>query len=108
VAIRGDINYMAPDDFTTGAELGIGRPLYFRRTYQGPFVEPGVIMRSFSSDASTANTAGPQMLVGWHWTYESGWNLAIALGVGRNFSSSSNGSDSEPFPNGYFRIGYAL
>jgi hypothetical protein len=118
VAIRGDLNYMSPTDSnTTGAELGIGLPIYLRRTYQGPFIEPGLITRTFTNhdtyggSDSSSTTAGPQMLVGWHWMYDSGLNLAIALGAGRNFSSnqsSSSYSEDEPFVNGYFRVGYAF
>jgi hypothetical protein len=116
IAIRGDLNYMAiANSSVTGAELGIGLPIYLRRTYQGPFIEPGLITRTFNDNfdggSSSSTTAGPQMLVGWHWMYDSGLNLAIALGAGRNFSSNQSNSDyshDEPFAAGYFRVGYAF
>ena len=63
-----------------------------------------------SSTGETTNTTfGPQVLVGWHWTWSSGLNFAIAAGAGRNWSAKDTeyGSD-EVFPNGYMRFGYAF
>ncbi len=124
IAIRGDVNYYSPpgqnsDYKVSGVEVGVGLPIYFRRTYQGLFLEPGIISRTFkdsyscdgcSSTGETTNTTfGPQVLVGWHWTWSSGLNFAIAAGAGRNWSAKDTeyGSD-EVFPNGYMRFGYAF
>ena len=122
VAIRGDVNYIDNylDEDTRGMEVGIGAPIYFRRTYQGVFLEPGFVSRRFESETScdfdcsasgsgetrTVTTAGPQMLVGWHWTWDSGLNVAFAAGVGRNWASED--SYDKIFPNGYMRFGYAF
>lgn len=110
IAIRGDLSVVDldddDDDFT---EVGIGAPIYLRRTYQGPFIEPGVIVREWADGDSTQ---GPQVLFGWHWTFESGLNASMALGAGRDFNKDedSDGYDdeSEQFVNGYFRVGYAF
>lgn len=125
IAIRGDINYYSPpgqdssDYKVSGVEVGVGLPIYFRRTYQGLFLEPGLISRTFtdsyscidcSSTGETTNTTfGPQVLVGWHWTWSSGLNFSLAAGAGRNWSAKDTeyGSD-EVFPNGYMRFGYAF
>lgn len=120
IAIRGDLNYYSPPgiDTVSGVEVGVGVPIYFRRTYQGLFLEPGIISRTFkdtyscdtcSSSETTNTTFGPQILVGWHWTWSSGLNFAIAAGAGRNWASKDTeyGSD-EVFPNGYMRFGYAF
>lgn len=121
VAIRGDVNYLSNflDEGTTGVEVGVGAPIYFRRTYQGAFLEPGFISRRFeyqeecwdcASSAAvthTATTFGPQMLVGWHWTWDSGLNIAVAGGVGRNWSADDEYGD-KVFGNGYLRFGYAF
>ncbi len=49
------------------------------------------------------------MLFGWHWTFDSGLNVAMAFGAARNMSSDNNEYNSdEPEPAGYFRIGYAM
>jgi hypothetical protein len=119
IALRGDVNYISNylDDDSTGMEVGVGAPIYFRRTYQGVFLEPGFISRRFesrdwcdfdctSTTSTTVTTAGPQMLVGWHWTWDSGLNVAIAGGVGRNWASED--SYDKVFPNGYLRFGYAF
>lgn len=109
IAIRGDVNYISNyvDEDTTGAELGVGLPIYFRRTYQGLFLEPGFISRRFTTASEdTVNTAGPQVLVGWHWTWDSGLNFALAAGMGRNWSGDDE--YDKVFGNGYMRFGYAF
>jgi hypothetical protein len=119
IAIRGDANYYSPvDTDLTGTELGIGAPIYLRRTYQGAFLEPGAIIRhtkyEYSEDGGGATdestTIGPQMLFGWHWTWDSGLNVAMAAGLGRDLEDDDDGEgDDEPvFFNGYFRVGYAF
>jgi hypothetical protein len=111
-ALRGDVNYFSPvGTDVKGFELGAGVPIYFRRTYQGAFLEPGIIVRQFSeSGGYSSTTFGPQVLVGWHWTWDSGLNIAAAVGVGRDWSSRSDGDsyyDKEQiFANGYLRFGY--
>lgn len=109
VAFRADANlFDFPDSESRGTELGVGLPIYLRRTYQGPFLEPGVIVRSFENefDDDVDTTLGPQVLVGWHWTWDSGFNLALAAGAGRNISGDKELGDGEIFANGYLRFGY--
>jgi hypothetical protein len=109
VALRADVNYFNQiDGDEEGVELGIGAPIYFRRTYQGVFLEPGVIYRRMTDGDASADTVGPQVLVGWQWLWDSGLNVAIAAGVGRNFTSNDSDGDSELFANGYLRFGYAF
>lgn len=122
IAIRGDVNYFKPvgGENASGVELGVGVPIYFRRTYQGLFLEPGIISRRFEDTCAACSTSGgdttitnttfgPEVLVGWHWTWSSGLNFAIAGGVGRNWATEDTayGSD-EVFGNGYMRFGYAF
>jgi hypothetical protein len=115
VAVRADANYFDPPDGgdQTGIELGLGAPIYFRRTYDGVFLEPGVIYRRTSSDDLdlSVDTVGPQMLVGWQWMWDGGLNVAVAAGVGRNFTNNDGDEfddESEVFANGYLRFGYAF
>lgn len=122
VAVRGDVNYLSGflDEETSGMEVGVGAPIYFRRTYQGVFLEPGFISRRLTHTCQgcsgaggdvmdSETTFGPQMLMGWHWTWDSGLNVAVAAGVGRNWSSADDEWDSEKiFANGYLRFGYAF
>lgn len=114
IAIRGDVNYYnIIDSDAEGFEVGFGVPIYFRRTYSGLFLEPGAIIRSFNDDYDEDEVVGPQILVGWHWMWDSGLNFAIAFGGGRDLSSGSSSEfdgddEAEPFANGYLRFGYAF
>jgi hypothetical protein len=125
IAVRGDINAMINvfDSNSSGFEAGVTLPLYLRRTYQGPFIEPGVMIRAISSErtdyayngtgSSTTTTmdtttqVGPQVLVGYHWTYDSGFNVAMAFGLQRNLSTEDSYDDGI-LPAGYLRFGYAF
>lgn len=112
VALRGDVNYYDPvDSDTTGTELGIGAPIYFKKMYSGMFLEPGAIIRTESSGGSDSSTVGPQVLLGYHWIWDSGFNAAAAFGFGRNWNTDQSdefAEDDELFVNGYLRIGYAF
>lgn len=113
VALRGDLNFYAPPDSDVrGFEVGVGAPIYFRKMYSGVFIEPGMIVRQMDYEMSSeSNTQfGPQMLVGYHWYWDSGFNVAIAGGIGRNFNSSDDDEygDADILPAGYLRFGYAF
>jgi len=113
-ALRGDVNYYDSDG-DRGVELGIGAPIYFRKVYSGLFLEPGFTFKSLYNDGSgtreTTNVVGPQVLLGWHWFWDSGLNVSAALGAGRNWNSSNSGTFNDYnkiFPAGYLRFGYAF
>lgn len=123
IAVRGDIGMWAPVEDSasgdSGVEIGVAAPIYFRKMYSGLFVEPGIISRTIVSSSATNETNtifGPQFLVGWHWIWDSGLNMSIAFGAGRNWStnksddhySSSSAYDDKIFPSGYWRFGYAF
>jgi len=120
VAIRGDANIVNFEG-AEGYEIGASLPIYFRRVYSGPFIEPGFIMRgskssycdSSYSDCGMETMTGPSMVFGWHWTFDSGLNIAAAFGAARNLNQEPMNeygySDGEEVtPSGYFRIGYAF
>jgi hypothetical protein len=46
-------------------------------------------------------------MFGWHWTFDSGLNVALAAGMMKNITEHDE-YDSGVEPNGYFRIGYAF
>ena len=109
LALRVDANYYAPPGANEdGFELGVGLPIYLRRTYRGPFLEPGFVGRRIGDGEFASTQVGPQVLAGWQWGWDSGFNIAIAAGVGRNLIGDRDGYDSEVFPNGYLRFGYAF
>ena len=124
VAIRGDANIISFDN-NEGYEVGASLPVYFRRVYSGPFIEPGVIVRgernnyycdSYSGGgcgSEMSTMAGPSMVFGWHWSFDSGLNVAAAFGAARNLNREpmdeyGYSSEEEVVPSGYFRIGYAF
>lgn len=113
LALRVEATLMKPIDAgdATGYELDVGLPIYLRRTYQGPFVELGLMVREMTvSDGYSEREAGPQALLGWHWLWDSGLNLAVAFGVGRNLAADDTDEygDSELFANGYLKVGLAF
>jgi hypothetical protein len=122
IAVRGDANIISFEN-SEGYEVGASLPIYFRRVYSGPFIEPGLIMRgskskdyycdaSYGSCGSSSETfTGPEMLFGWSWIFDSGLNVAFAVGAARNLSPQMDEygySDDSVQPAGYFRIGYAF
>lgn len=112
-AVRVDgtlfVDYLTNNN-VTGYEVSANLPIYFRRVFSGPFLEPGLMIRTLDE------IVGPQMMVGWHWTFDSGLNVAFAAGVAKNVVKkmySAHGdhndydSDNDIAPAGYFRIGIA-
>jgi hypothetical protein len=104
---------------TTMFQFTASAPIYLRRTFDGPFLEPGIIYRtttnnySYDGTMSSRTWAGPELLFGWHWNFDSGLNISWAAGVAKHMSDSDtstngydyNESDKTDF-NGYFRFGY--
>ncbi len=124
VAVAGSIAYFSSGHPSYGwniFQVTASVPLYVQRTFSGPYVEPGVVYRSFhhgsidsGSDYSYDETwVGPELLVGWHWNFDSGLNLALAAGVAQHWGGhhhSAMGMDTsvsnDPDFNGYFRVGF--
>jgi hypothetical protein len=103
-----------------GFQFTATAPLYFRRTFSGPFLEGGLIIRTTedeyvydcydcsSSGGSMSNSwVGPELLFGWHWTFDSGLNIAMAAGVAKRMNDANDYGDGTE-ANGYFRVGYAF
>ena len=126
IAIAGSLSGWSRENGDhSGFQATISAPIYFRRTFSGPYLEPGLIMRNTSYNDSYAYScngcgdysysktwAGPELLFGWQWTFDSGLNVAGAVGAAKhitdNADSMSSSSSSEPDWNAYFRIGYAF
>jgi hypothetical protein len=104
---------------SSGAQLTVSLPIYLRRTFTGPYVEPGLIARrtpatggavecaSAACSAPDAQHAwlGPEVLFGWQWSFDSGLHFAMAIGLARHAVDSMN-DRTETDMNGYFRVGY--
>ncbi|MBL9014139.1 MAG: hypothetical protein JNL83_08175 [Myxococcales bacterium] len=127
VTIRGNVEFFDYEFLgrTKGHELALSAPIYFRRSFSGPFIEPGILYQETDEwgwdlfgdgpgEPTHHTHLGPEILFGWHWTFDSGLNMAVAFGATRNMSSDRMDSDSEyddnddPLPTGYLRIGYAF
>jgi len=106
------------DSYTQGWQLSATLPLFFRRTFSGPYLEAGLLMRTDTSDdyydsygysdcydceMDSKSWVGPQLLFGWQSTFDSGLNVALAFGVAKHMNGDKN-TDG----NGYFRVGYAF
>jgi len=112
LALRGDFStFDMDDDVQFGdndpndsnfTEVGVGLTFYPRHTFQGLFIEPGVITRRFGGDSTLT---GPQLLVGWHWSFSNGFNVAAA--IGGVLDLDMEGESENPL-NGTFRVGYAF
>ncbi|HET7503960.1 MAG TPA: hypothetical protein VFK02_23220 [Kofleriaceae bacterium] len=106
IVIRGDVNIFRFES-SHGHEIGVSLPIYLRRAFQGPFLEAGVIARNMHDGCSdcSGESVGPSVVFGWQWSFDSGLNVAMALGAMRVLEDKSS-HDVEP--SGYFRIGYLL
>ncbi len=112
VAIRFDTmfykNYFG-DGFSAG--LAMGLPIYFRQVWSGFFIQPGARIAYVNVDSTDLVAGGPEMLAGWHWIWDGGWNVALAAGLQFTFISGkpddySLGVNSKGIlPTGYFQVG---
>ncbi len=116
IALRGDVNIVSFEN-TSGYEIGASAVIYFKRVFNGPFLEPGIIARDFRNtgcdyDCSSDGMIGPEVLFGWHWTFDSGLNVAVAIGAAKPLKQEDEmdeyDSSEDVQPAGYFRIGYAF
>jgi len=125
VAVQGSLSaWDRENGYSTGYQLTASVPIYLKRTFSGPFLEPGVIIRESSSgdnycyDASGSYSscgsdsrrwAGPEMLFGWQGTFDSGLTVQFAAGVAKRMATNYDGSSGDETDfNGYFRVGYAF
>lgn len=121
LSVSGAYYSMGNSGDVSGYQLTASAPIYFRRTFSGPFLEPGVITRSSLErvyyDCAVNSGCGGQprdtwagieMLFGWQWTFDSGLNVAMAFGVAKHLEGNRSGSSDDADANGYFRVGYAF
>ncbi len=54
------------------SSVSLGLPIYFRKVYDGFFVEPGV-----------DSNAGVYVAGGYHWMWDSGFNMHLGLGIAK-------------------------
>jgi hypothetical protein len=109
VAISGSITGYSLDS-AQGYAAAVSLPIYFRRTFSGPFLEPGLVTRSSTISCGDCyerdSWAGPEVLFGWHWSFDSGLNVVTAFGAARRLATSQSYQAGRAEPVGYFRVGY--
>ncbi len=110
----------------SGYQLAATLPIYFKRTFSGPFLEGGLVIHHEANtdayyscyDCSATMTTnsndwvGPEVMFGWAWMFDSGLNVSAAFGAAKRMtdqqSTDTYSSSNEPVPVGYFRVGYAF
>jgi len=127
LAFRADVGYMpnavhSDDVQISAAELRLAAPIYFRRAYKGVYLEPalytaqawGSVTDENGTRTASATLAGPEVLVGYSWLWDSGLNISAAIGAGNAVGAAYNSTSEEevnldgPFLDGYLRFGYAF
>ncbi len=127
IAVSVEVSgYSTDHGSQSGYSLAATLPIYFKRTFSGPFLEAGLVIHgdngatydscydcaygSTSSSSSTRTWAGPEVMFGWAWMFDSGLNISAAFGAAKRMSGSDSYSYSsdQPEPVGYFRVGYAF
>lgn len=119
-AVRGDaIVGTEPDpNGHTFAQGSVSMQLFVDRTFHGPYLEPGLLVRRMPGFDYGPDGTGPardddnyriepEVLIGWQWLYHDRFSLAAAAGVARKPSFDVPGE----LPYGmetYVRIGYAF
>ncbi len=123
VAVSLELSAWNNDTFShSGYQLAATLPIYFRRAFSGPFLEGGVVIHSedmesyddcydcsYGSTTGTKTWAGPEVLFGWSWLFDSGLNVSAAFGAVKRIGDNGDSYASRsPDPAGYFRVGYAF
>ena len=105
---------------STASQVALTLPIYFKRTFSGPYIEPGFVARTesngydadcFDCGNGSSNTSFVQfeMMVGWSWMFDSGLNMSAAIGLARRLGNDADDCcDDGLAPAGYFRAGYAF
>lgn len=106
-AVQLDLNYydaLSSSDAVT--EMSLSVPIYFRKVYNGFFVDPGIVYKSTRDDGKTKNISGPQVMLGYTWMWDSGLNVTAAAGIHRNLQAKHD--DQKIYGNASLRLGYAF
>lgn len=116
VAIRGDADYynsIGTGGDATGYGVSLGVPLYFKKMYDGFFVEPSFLVIKTNALLCSADSVGlgPTMLIGGHWIWDAGFIVALAPGVGHTWIKQTESGYMDEgllLSAGYLRVGYAF
>jgi len=94
-----------------GGQLSASVPIYFKKMHDGFYLEPGVFGMVLDYRGDTITAGGPQLLLGWSWIWDSGFNINLGLGMTYTWMSGDveGGfmSVDGPLPTGRLAFGYA-
>jgi hypothetical protein len=112
VAISGELSIVNQNG-DTSTQAAVTFPIYFKRTFSGPFLEPGLLVRNEGYDDDYYGGSGTytavEMMFGWSWMFDSGLNVAAAIGISRAIGNDNDDCCGDDIaPAGYFRVGYAF
>jgi hypothetical protein len=118
VAVRGDA-ILIDNNVLRGASASVSVAVYVADVFDGPFVEPGFMVRrgrsKFMCDGGemcgAESLTGPQVMVGWHWTFGPGVSIAAAVGAIYDLGDRSDflvDADTGLAPTAYLNTGFAF
>jgi len=92
-------------------QLSASMPIYFKKMHDGFYLEPGAYGLVGSIDGDTITAGGPQLLLGWGWIWDSGFNINLGFGMTYTWASGNVGGGAwnidGPMPTGRLAFGYA-
>jgi len=113
------IYFYAANPKVWGGGLTLSTSIFFRKVYDGFYLEPGASFLYLSQERMISNTrvsgivGGPQLIGGWGWLWDSGFNLNLGFGLGYYWGDV--GKDIEDtqafegiFPVGNLQFGYTF
>ena len=113
------IYFFASDPAIVGGGLTLSTSIFFKKVYDGFYLEPGARILYISQEETFGNgtvdgfAGGPQLIGGWAWIWDSGFNINLGLGMGYYFGQiGDNVEDTDTFdgifPAGNLQFGYAF
>jgi hypothetical protein len=114
ISVRGDAAFLhVRDTDLYGFELDVSAPIFFKKMNDGFYLEPGLFALYVDvGDAGNAQGGGVQLILGWSWIWDSGFNINLGAGLGNAWLSASSSGDTDTYdgliPRGRLQFGYAF
>src|SRR5690606_12632549 len=81
------IYFFSADPKVVGGGLTLSTTVFFKKMYDGFYLEPGVTALYVSQDRDVGSSTvkgmvgGPQLIGGWGWVWDSGFNINLGFGL---------------------------
>jgi hypothetical protein len=113
------IYYFLSQPKVIGGGGTLSTSIFFNRVYDGFYLEPGARLlylsqeRTLGSAKVSGIAGGPQLIGGWGWLWDSGFNISMGLGIGYFWGSVGRDvKDTDSFqgivPAGNMQFGYTF